>query len=118
MGSYEKMSERGDNTLDLGTSVKKPQNALNQPQQFLSEEEKQLAVVTTAFNYSRNFYSFRFLKFRSWLRLFHRIPDTKPPFRSNLFIPKIYELVSTVLPRMIANNLVSDLNQEKNQTTK
>lgn len=79
-------------------------NYIGQDKQFPTNDDKQLAVVLNAYNYSRSFYSYRYLKFRQWLRLFHRIPDTKPPFRSNLFIPLVYPLVSTVLPRMVANN--------------
>lgn len=43
------------------------------------------------------------MKFRTWLRLFFRIPDTRPPFRSNLFVPLVYPLVMTILPRLISN---------------
>lgn len=69
----------------------------------LSIEDQQLQTVNNAFAYSRSFYSNRFLKFRQWLRLFHRIPDIRPPYRSNLFVPLIYPLIMTVLPRMVAN---------------
>jgi hypothetical protein len=69
-----------------------------------SEPEKQLATVVNAFAYSRSFYSHRFIKYRTYLRHYFRIADSRPPFRSNLFVPLTYSMISTVLPRMVANN--------------
>lgn len=79
------------------------QSATGKSLKTLTPEDRQLAVVNNGFAYSRSFYSNRFLKFRTWMRLFHRIPDTKPPYRSNIFVPLVYPLVMTVLPRMISN---------------
>lgn len=85
------------------TAPNKDSNFVEKELAFLSEHDKQLSTVVNAFAYSRSYYANRFLKFRQWLRLFHRIPDTKPQFRSNIFVPMVYPLVSTILPRMIAN---------------
>lgn len=70
---------------------------------FKSQDEKDLDRVLNAFNYSRNFFSNRYEMFRSWLKLYHQIPDQRPTFRANLFIPLVYPIVSTILPRMVAN---------------
>lgn len=94
--SYTKKKEQPANTNGS--------NYVQKDSPYQTEEDKQLQIVLNSFAYSRSFYSFRQLKFRQWLRLFHRIPDQKAAFRSNLFIPMAFQLVETILPRMIAND--------------
>ena len=68
-----------------------------------SPDERDLDLVLNSFNYSRSFFSSRYEAFRKWLALYHQVITEPHKFKSNLFIPLVYPIVSTILPRMVAN---------------
>ena len=69
----------------------------------LPQADKNLELVLNNFNYSKSFFSARYEMFRRWLSLYHQVTTEKQKFRANLFIPLVYPIVSTILPRMVAN---------------
>ena len=70
----------------------------------VADEKKQTDIVLNAYNYSRNFFVSKFKRFQDWNGLYNFHTTAKNPFRSNLFIPLIYQMIATILPRMVANN--------------
>ena len=68
-----------------------------------SPEERDRDLVLNSFNYSRSFFSTRYELFRRWLSLYHQVTTEKAKFKANLFIPLVYPIVSTILPRMVSN---------------
>lgn len=85
--------------IKSGWKVAKPEGT----SKVSTPEEKELDLVLRSFMYSRQFYSAKFEEFKRFKRLYDQIPDQKETFRSNLFIPMVYPIVSTIQPRMVAN---------------
>lgn len=70
---------------------------------FMTQDEKLLDLVVSSYKYSRGYFAPRFNSFRSFMKLYRQITDPKPRGKANLFIPLVYPIVSTILPRMVAN---------------
>lgn len=67
----------------------------------LSDKDKALQLVKERFNNSKNFTKGYFANFQEYYKLYRSYLDEgRLPWRSNLFIPKTFEIVETVAPRI------------------
>lgn len=63
------------------------------------EDAKQLVI--SRFNASEKYVASYFTKFQNYYELYRSYLGNKLPWRSNLFVPKSFEIVETVAPRIV-----------------
>lgn len=81
--------------------AKKKKVAEVAPLQDLNDRQKALNLVQERFSVSKKFTQGYFSKFQSFYELYKSyLQKGRLPWRSNLFIPKTFEIVETVAPRI------------------